>query len=107
MGIGLFDRNATDRVAGSDGDHGLVAAHEARAGVDDRFQEILPFAYLADARKVWADVAALIADGMAGQACGFAAVEHGLTPADVALFKRGKHLVEFLRLRGKTRDLAR
>ena len=65
-------------------DDRLVAADEAGAGEDDRLEQVALGADLADPGQVGADVAAEVADGVAGEAGGLLAVEDGLAAADVA-----------------------
>src|SRR5262249_16889533 len=64
--------------------HGLVAAYEACAREDNRFQQVLLAAYAADARQVGSDLAAEITHLVASDAGSFRTIEHLLAAADVA-----------------------
>ena len=70
-------------VAGGDGDR-LEAAHQAGAGENDGLEQVAIGPDRADPGQVGADVAAAVADGVAGVAGGFFAVEDELAAADVA-----------------------
>ena len=56
--------------------HGLVAAHKAGAGEDDRFQKVALGTDAADLRKVRADLPSHVTDGVTGRAGCPGAVEH-------------------------------
>ena len=87
-------------VAGGDGDR-LEAAHQAGAREDDRLEQVALGPNRADLGQVGADVAAAIADGVAGVAGGLFTVEDELAPADVAGRQRGQELLELGFLLGR------
>ena len=76
-----------------DGDR-LEASYKARAGEDDRFQQVSIGANRTDPREVRTDVSTTIADGVAGVARSLFTVEDQLTASNVARRKSSHELLE-------------
>lgn len=94
LGTVGFEDPAVDLAGGGGDGDGFVAADETGTGEDDRFEEIAFVADLSDASEVGADISSAIADGVAGEAGGFGAVEDSMSATDVAVFQIDQELFE-------------
>src|SRR5262249_17795395 len=80
--------------------HGFVAAHEAGARKNDRFQQVALGTDGPDLRQIGPDVAAAITDLVAGETGRFGAVEDKLPASDVSVLGRSEQLFEMSNLLG-------